>query len=143
MDTQRILEKAKDVFVTCQNDWNAFYREVFAARGIVDRECQTVTDRQIFEVSPEFEEILGMIARLRFKKHEGEEKLRVITIRIPESLHGSLREEAHRYRTSMNQLSISKLLQGVDPNHVPSDTTPNHSASRPQVDATAGTTQPL
>ena len=139
MDAQRIFEKAKDVFAKCHADWNVFYREMLGPEGIVNEECQTVFDRQIFEVSPEFKVILGMIACLRCRKHEGEEKLRMLTIRIPESLHSSLREEAHRYCTSMNQLAISKLLQGVDPNHVPSDTTPNQSASRPQIDTATGT----
>lgn len=48
-----------------------------------------------------------------------EEPTRVITVRMPKSLHESLQEEAYEHRTSMNKLCISKLLQIVDRQWVP------------------------
>jgi hypothetical protein len=45
----------------------------------------------------------------------------VITVRLTKSLHKALGDEAHRLRTSLNQLAISKLLQAIDPINVPSD----------------------
>jgi predicted HicB family RNase H-like nuclease len=45
----------------------------------------------------------------------------VITVRLPKSLHESLRAEAHDRRTSMNKLCISKLLQVVDGDLVPAE----------------------
>jgi hypothetical protein len=45
----------------------------------------------------------------------------VITVRLPKSLHESLRAEAHDRHTSMNKLCISKLLQVVDGELVPSE----------------------
>ena len=47
------------------------------------------------------------------------EPTRVITVRIPQSLHEALRIEAFEHRTSMNKLCISKLLQFVDSDNVP------------------------
>ena len=40
-------------------------------------------------------------------------------MRIPQSMHEALRIEAYEYRTSMNKLCISKLLQFIDTEHVP------------------------
>jgi predicted HicB family RNase H-like nuclease len=45
----------------------------------------------------------------------------VITVRLPQSLHEALKDEAHAHRTSMNQLCISKLLQFIDGDFVPND----------------------
>jgi predicted HicB family RNase H-like nuclease len=39
---------------------------------------------------------------------------RVITVRMPASLHEALRAEAHGQHTSMNQLAVAKLNFGVD-----------------------------
>lgn len=39
---------------------------------------------------------------------------RVITVRLPKSLHLALKAEAHDRHTSMNQLCIAKLLQAID-----------------------------
>jgi predicted HicB family RNase H-like nuclease len=44
-----------------------------------------------------------------------------ITVRLPKSLHESLRAEAHDRKTSMNQLCISKLLQVIDAEMVVSE----------------------
>lgn len=132
MDAQRILETAIGVFKDKPN-WAKLFRDVFGPEGIVNEECQTVSDLSSFESSLEFRQVQEMIAQLRCNKKESDEPTRVITIRIPETLHICLREESHRYRTSMNQLAISKLLQGIHPDYVPSDTPTNHSASRPNV----------
>ena len=49
------------------------------------------------------------------------EPTRVVTVRIPRSLHDALRVEAHEHRTSMNKLCISKLLQFIDTGMVPAE----------------------
>jgi predicted HicB family RNase H-like nuclease len=46
---------------------------------------------------------------------------RVITVRLPRSLHESLRDEAYVRKTSMNKLCISKLLQFIDGELVPEE----------------------
>ena len=47
------------------------------------------------------------------------EETRVITVRIPQSLHDALKIEAYEHHTSVNKLCISKLLQFVNADHVP------------------------
>ena len=58
-------------------------------------------------------EIQKMVASLRTRKAGGSknEATRVITVRLPESLHEALKAEASDHNTSMNKLCISKLLQ--------------------------------
>lgn len=46
---------------------------------------------------------------------------RVITVRLPKSLHEALKTEAYGRKTSMNQLCISKLLQVIDAEMVPTE----------------------
>jgi predicted HicB family RNase H-like nuclease len=77
-----------------------------------------------FEQSSQYAEIQQMVAKLREKTgpaDQGKEPTRVITVRLPQSLHESLKVEAHDRRTSMNQLCISKLLQVIDSELVPAE----------------------
>jgi hypothetical protein len=43
----------------------------------------------------------------------------MITIRLPKSLHDSLKEEADELNLSINKLCISKLLQRIESRYVP------------------------
>ena len=57
-----------------------------------------------------------MVGSLRNKKASSggkNEVTRVITVRLPESLHEALKAEAVDHKTSMNKLCISKLLQAL------------------------------
>jgi predicted HicB family RNase H-like nuclease len=105
-------------------DWVTFFREVLGVDGIVRQMFPNPSDLLAFEQSIEFTEIQQMMAKLRERsKHQSEsnEPTRVITVRLPKSLHESLRAEAHQKRTSMNQLCISKLLQIIGNELVPAD----------------------
>ena len=65
-----------------------------------------------------------MLTRLRERSSDNEiqqEATKVITVRLPKSLHDALKAEAHDHRTSMNRLCISKLLQFIDTQLVPTD----------------------
>ena len=78
-----------------------------------------------FEQTPEYQRIQQMLAKLRENDADlpggPREPTRVITVRLPKSLHESLRAEAHDRHTSMNKLCISKLLQVVDDELVPAE----------------------
>ena len=105
-------------------DWVTFYREVLGVDGVVRRIFANAEEANAFEVTAEFAEIQQMVAKLRERskqQNDSDEPTRVITVRLPKSLHESLRAEAHQKRTSMNQLCISKLLQVIDTKLVPSD----------------------
>jgi len=105
-------------------DWVTYFREVLGLDGIVRQAYPTPELLVSFEQSKEFSEIQHLLAKLRGKgdqSAEDKEPTRVITVRLPKSLHESLRTEAHERKTSMNKLCISKLLQMVDGELVPAD----------------------
>jgi predicted HicB family RNase H-like nuclease len=95
-------------------DWITFFREVLGANGLVRRLFATPEEMAAFERTTEYSEIQKMIAKLRERSGvpvDVKENTRVITVRLPASLHESLKVEAHEKKTSINQLCISKLLQ--------------------------------
>jgi predicted HicB family RNase H-like nuclease len=101
-----------------------FFREVLGVEGVVRRVFTNPEEMKAFEKTEEYSEIQGMVARLRAKSRnqtESNEPTRVITVRLPKSLHESLKAESHQRLMSMNQLCISKLLQIIDNDLVPSD----------------------
>ncbi|MDA0659421.1 MAG: hypothetical protein O3C60_11330, partial [Planctomycetota bacterium] len=105
-------------------DWVTFFREVLGVEGIVRKLFPSVEELASFEQSAEYIELQQMVARLRSgsgDSQSGREPTRVITVRLPKSLHESLRDEAHQRNTSMNKLCISKLLQIVDNELIPTD----------------------
>ena len=110
---QRVLQVARQLFQG-KPDWVTFFRETLgvsgAARSVFPDQQEYVT----FEKSREYAEIQSMVLRLRNRKIPGggaNEPTRVITVRLPESLHEALKAEAADHGTSMNKLCISKLLQ--------------------------------
>jgi len=105
-----------------QRDWVTFYREVLGLRGIARKIYPTRQSLSDFEQSDAFVEIQRMLTRLREQgpvASNPEEPTRVITVRLPKSLHEALRVEAHEHHTSMNRLCISKLLQFIDNEMIP------------------------
>jgi predicted HicB family RNase H-like nuclease len=105
-------------------DWVSFFREVLGVEGVAHRIFSNPEEMKAFERTAEYAEIQGMVAKLRAKSRyqtESNEPTRVITVRLPKSLHESLKAESHQRQTSMNQLCISKLLQIIDNDLVPSD----------------------
>ena len=105
-------------------DWVTFFREVLGVEGVVRRVFTNPNDLARFEQTREYAEIQQMVAKLRERASEpadAREPTRVITVRLPKSLHESLRTEAHERKTSMNKLCISKLLQMVDEGLIPND----------------------
>jgi predicted HicB family RNase H-like nuclease len=104
-------------------DWVTFFREVLGLGGVARRLFPSPEQMAELERSDEYQEIQQMLARLRTQSapqpDDSTEPTRVITVRLPKSLHESLRTEAHERRTSMNKLCISKLLQMVDNQLVP------------------------
>ncbi len=112
----KVLTVAKELFNANAN-WVTFYREIIGVDGAIRREF---TDVRAFEKTDEYGDIMLMLAKLRDASSIPplNEESKVITVRLPKSIHESLRAEAHENQTSMNKLCISKLLQPMlgDPN---------------------------
>ena len=105
-----------------QPDWITFFREVLGVDGLLRKLFPTPEELATFEKTEEYAEIQQMLARLRERTAaaaDGKEPTRVITVRLPKSLHESLRAEAHDRKTSMNQLCISKLLMVIESELMP------------------------
>ncbi len=120
---QRVRQMANDKF-RHEPDWVTFYREVLGVEGVIDQLFPGIEQRKAFQETSEYAEIQQLLAKLREKNRgqkQPDEPTRVITVRLPQSLHEALRHEAHDHKTSMNKLCISKLLQVIADELVPSD----------------------
>ncbi|MEQ8848627.1 hypothetical protein [Botrimarina sp.] len=132
---QQLLQVAERLYQQSP-DWVTFFREVMGIDGIVRRTFPNFDDLTEFERSPEFAQIQKMLVKLRESKATADsdsEPTRVITVRLPKSMHEYLRTEAHDLRTSMNKLCISKLLQMIEQDLIPADQTalPKRRAASP------------
>lgn len=123
---QEVIRVASDLY-SQEPDWVTFFREVLGLDGIVRRMYRDAGEIAQFEQTEEYKTIQQMLARLREKSGDpngngsAKEPTRVITVRMPKSLHEALKAEAHDMHTSMNKLCISKLLQVVDDELVPTE----------------------
>ena len=99
-------------------DWEIFFKQVMGVDGLIYQLFPTSQQRRQFETTPEYVEIQHILAEMRSRPQKrnlpDREKTKMITVRLPESLHISLMQEANELNTSMNKLCISKLLQIID-----------------------------
>ena len=120
---QPILQTARQLYES-EPDWVTFFREILGVDGIVRRQFTRLEDLTAFEKSQEFDQIQKWLVKLREQKNATDtesEPTRVITVRLPKSMHEYLRTEAHDLRTSMNKLCISKLLQVIEQDLIPTE----------------------
>lgn len=106
-------------------DWVTFFREVLGLDGLVRQAFPSPDELAEFEQTAAAEEIQQMLKQLRDSDPPPariKEPTQMITVRLPRSLHESLREEAQDRGTSLNKLCISKLLQAIDEQLVSMDT---------------------
>ena len=111
--SQKVHQFAQNLFQS-NPDWVTFFREVLGVAGAARKLFPSQQEYIAFENSEEFKRIQQMVAALRGRKGAGmnvDEPTKVITVRLPESLHEALKAEASDHNTSMNKLCISKLLQ--------------------------------
>lgn len=113
---QAVLEVAEQLFAT-NPEWLVFFREIMGLEGIVRRTFQTSESLLRFECSPEYARIREMLDDLRQRQQDQpppRESQRVVTVRMPRSLHETLKAEAQQMKVSINTLCISKLLKLID-----------------------------
>jgi len=122
--TQEVVhQKAYELFSESP-DWVTFYREILGLDGLVRQHFTSKEALVQFEQTDCYAAIQQMLTKLRERamvEPNPPEPTRVITVRLPKSVHEALRVEAHEHCTSMNKLCISKLVQFIDNELVPED----------------------
>jgi predicted HicB family RNase H-like nuclease len=111
-----VLQVAERLFAM-EPEWVVFFREVLGVEGIVRRTFSDPEALMRFECSPQYARIREMLDGLRSKQNDQQaqrEALRVITVRMPKSLHETLKSEAEQMKVSVNALCISKLMKLLD-----------------------------
>ena len=111
-----ILEVAERLY-SMKPEWVVFFREVLGVDGIVRRTFNDPEALVRFECSPQYARIREMLDDLRNRQREepaGRSSQRVVTVRMPRTLHETLKAEAEQMRVSINTLCISKLLKLLD-----------------------------
>ena len=122
-ERQEEVQRTAETLYSRTPDWVTFYREIFGLHGTIRHAFPTRDSLSEFEQTDAYLRIQHMLARLREQRSADanqEEPTRVITVRLPKSLHEALRIEAHEFHTSMNKLCVSKLLQFIDGEMIPS-----------------------
>lgn len=110
----RLIVNQAEELIQSGYTWAEFFRSVFGPDGLVFRYFNTPEMRERFRMSDEYRRLAGWLKNLH-RSGNGErrnesENVRVVTVRMPSSLHSYLIQEAHRRNTSLNQLCIGELL---------------------------------
>ncbi len=115
------IKHAVEELLATEPDWNKFFREVMGVKGLIRRAFPDLEVMAEFRQSETYHAIQRTLAELRKQTPPKEvaEDMRVITVRIPQSLHEALRSEAFEHQTTMNKLCISKLVQSIEAENVP------------------------
>ncbi|MFM7243296.1 MAG: toxin-antitoxin system HicB family antitoxin [Planctomycetaceae bacterium] len=111
-----VLEVAERLYAMSP-EWVVFFREVLGVDGIVRRTFSEPDSLMRFECSPQYARVREMLDDLRARQNARQaqrESLRVVTVRMPKSLHETLKTEAEQMRVSINTLCISKLMKLLD-----------------------------
>jgi predicted HicB family RNase H-like nuclease len=112
-----VLHTAERLY-SMEPEWVVFFREVLGVDGIVSRTFGSADARVRFECTPQYARIREMLDMLRSRDRDrpiDREANRVVTVRMPRSLHEALKAEAADRRMSINTLCITKLLRSLDP----------------------------
>lgn len=111
-----VLQVAERLY-SMDPEWVVFFREVLGVDGIVRRTFGDADALMRFECSPQYARIREMLDALRSRQRDEQsdrETQRVVTVRMPRSLHEALKSEAGDLRVSINTLCISKLMKVLD-----------------------------
>ena len=120
--SQLVFETATELFGVAPT-WTAFYRETLGGAGVVRSLFDDADEARDYECSDGHFKVLEMLTVLRSRdlpENDPHEPQRMITVRMPKSLHDAICEEANELAVSVNKLCISRLLQKVDPAMIPS-----------------------
>ncbi len=118
---QQAFDIANDLFGNAPT-WVCFYRELMASEGIIHRLFNNDTDFGAFLRTDQYHQIQLMLTALRSRdlpESDPNDPQRMITVRLPKSLHEAMCDEAGRLNISVNRLCISRMLQLLDPKMIP------------------------
>jgi len=118
-----VLRLAIEAFPQTDN-WVIFYREILGVEGVARKLFKKVEELGVWESTPQFEEVHTMLSALRSHdtgKGDTIESQRMITVRLPASLHEVLKKESDEQGLSINKLCITKLLHKLDSRFVPQE----------------------
>jgi hypothetical protein len=121
MPHSEVREQAMRIFELTKNQhWSIFFRDVFGLNGLIHKSYPTREVRSDFMQSTEYWDIVCMLAGLWEEPgiQSGERRV-VITLRVPQSMHDLLKEEARELHTTINGLCIAKLISDINPDTVP------------------------
>ena len=108
----KVMAVARSLFAA-KPDYVKFYQEVLGVHGSARAVFTNDIEYQNFRKSEDGVKIDDMIDELRFKARRPKDTIKVITVRIPEAVHDSLKFEAHHSNVSMNKLCLLKLMKAV------------------------------
>ncbi len=117
----RVVSTAAELFGVAPT-WTAFYREVLGEKGIVRTIFTESDELESYECSEQHSQIFEMLTTLRSRdlpENDPTELQRMITIRLPMSLHNAICDEANELEVSVNKLCISRMLQPLDSRMIP------------------------
>ncbi|MEM6470002.1 MAG: hypothetical protein AAF802_10645 [Planctomycetota bacterium] len=123
----QVMQCAEAAFAQT-GSWVIFFREILGPSGLVRELFGGQSGRleepnlRRFIASEHYTTLNEMVAAIRSQddsKSNAAEPERMITVRIPRSLHELLKEEAVQCNLSINKLAISKLLQPTNDRYVP------------------------
>ncbi|MCC9601574.1 hypothetical protein LOC67_13535 [Stieleria sp. JC731] len=115
------LELAQEAFAKT-GSWVLFFRAILGVDGVVRKLFQSEDEYARFITSEHYMQLQEMLAAIRSQdqsKADAAEPERMITIRIPRSLHEALQAESKTCGLSINKLAISKLLFPANPRFIP------------------------
>jgi predicted HicB family RNase H-like nuclease len=118
---KQVLDVATELFGVAPT-WTAFYREVVGGSGVARSLFCDPAELREFEASEEFSKVMEMLTVLRSRdlpENDPHEPQRMITVRMPKSLHDAICDEANALSVSVNKLCISRLMQKLDSAMIP------------------------
>lgn len=118
---QQAFDVANDLFVNAPT-WVCFYRELMGGRGLIIELFPDNDQFGSFLRTDQYHQIQMMLTALRSRdlpENDPHDPQRMITVRLPKSLHEAMCDEAGRLNISVNRLCISRMLQLLDPKMIP------------------------
>ena len=109
---RRILREADRLFrqgVSARE----FIDEIYGEEGVVERLLPRDGDQVEFEQTDEGRQVRALLAGLIDNQNGNAfpgDHTKVITVRIPATVHRLLKEEAHKRQTSLNKLVVGRAL---------------------------------